>query len=295
MTDLRTTTGENVRASLLDGLPVTERRLELAEISTPVLDGGTGPDVVLLHDPAEYAAKWLRVIPDLVQSHRVIAPDLPGHGESLVGDGPLDADRVLSWLGELIDRTCSAPPTVVGLILGGGIAARFAVDHGERIRRLVLVDSLGLQPLAPTPEFGQALTGYFAEPSAATHDLLWEQCAVDLNRLRSAMGERWESFAAYNVERMQTPAVQAALQALMHHFGQPAIPAEDLARITVPTTLIWGRHDRATSVDVAREASARYGWPLHVIEDCADDPAMEQPEAFLEALHAALGTGDSAE
>ena len=53
----------------------------------------------------KFAAKWLRVIPDLVRTHRVIAPDLPGHGTSEVIDDPLDANRVLTWLSELIERT----------------------------------------------------------------------------------------------------------------------------------------------------------------------------------------------
>jgi hypothetical protein len=44
---------------------------------------------------------------------------------------------------------------------------------------------------------------------------------------------------------------------------------------------------------VAQAASARHGWPLHVIEDAADDPAVEQPEAFLRELHAALGPAAS--
>ena len=70
----------------------------------------------------------------------------------------------------------------------------------------------------------------------------------------------------------------------------PAIPPADLARIVVPTTLIWGRHDLATPLRIAEAASARYGWPLHVIEDAADDPPIEQPEAFLTALRAALGS-----
>jgi pimeloyl-ACP methyl ester carboxylesterase len=52
----------------------------------------------------------------------------------------------------------------------------------------------------------------------------------------------------------------------------------------VPTTLIWGRHDLATPLAVAEAASARYGWPLRVIEDAAGNPGMEQPEAFLQAL-----------
>jgi len=41
-------------------------------------------------------------------------------------------------------------------------------------------------------------------------------------------------------------------------------------------------------LNVAEAASIRYGWPLHVIENARDDPAIEQPAAFLEALHTAL-------
>jgi pimeloyl-ACP methyl ester carboxylesterase len=67
-----------------------------------------------------------------------------------------------------------------------------------------------------------------------------------------------------------------------------AIPPRDLACITVPTTLIWGRHDLGVRLKVAEAASARYGWPLYVIENARDDPAIEQPEAFLEALRTAL-------
>src|SRR5688500_12533789 len=93
------------RARLLAGIPVTERRLQLAGVATAVLEGGDGPPVVLLHGPGANAAHWMRVLPDLVRSHRVIAPDLPGQGASEVTEGTLDAHRVLAWLGELIDHT----------------------------------------------------------------------------------------------------------------------------------------------------------------------------------------------
>jgi hypothetical protein len=52
--------------------------------------------------------------------------------------------------------------------------------------------------------------------------------------------------------------------------------------------LIWGRHELGVRLSVAEAASARYGWPLLVIENARDDPAIEQPEAFLEALRTAL-------
>lgn len=68
---------------------------------------------------------------------------------------------------------------------------------------------------------------------------------------------------------------------------------ETLARISVPTALIWGRHDRVAPVRTAEQASARYGWPLHVIEDAGHVAPGDQPQAFLAALRTALGASES--
>jgi pimeloyl-ACP methyl ester carboxylesterase len=279
--------GVDAREQLLACLPVTERRLQLAGVSTAVLEGGDGPPVVLLHGPLGYAAHWMRVIPGLVASHRVVVPDLPGHGASEVS-GPLDAGRVLAWLGALIERTCPSPPAVVAQLLGGAIAARFAIDRGGRLSRLVLVDTLGLRAFEPAPEFGIALHQFLEQPSEHTHRGLWRHCAFDLDRVRQRMGDLWEPFEAYNLDRASTPSVQTALASLMEQFGMPSIPPAELARIAVPTALIWGRHDRATPLAVAEEAGERFGWPLHVIENCSDDPPVEQPEALLRTLRDAL-------
>lgn len=284
----RGSAGDDTRERLLAGLPVNERRLQLAGVSTAVLEGGDGPPIVLLHEQGEFGASWMRVIPDLVRTHRVIAPDLPGHGASTVTDGPLGADRVLAWLGELIERTCPSPPALVGHMLGGAIAARFACDHGERLGRLVLVDTFGLARFRPTPRFALALIPYIVRPTEGTHDRLHRRCAADLDTMRDQLGERWATFQAYALECMRTPSVKAALRVHMSQLGVPAIASADLERIAVATTLIWGRHDPVTRVRIAEAASARYGWPLHVIEDAGDMPATEQPEAFLRALHVAL-------
>jgi len=151
----------------------------------------------------------------------------------------------------------------------------------------VLVDSLGLVPFQPAPEFGRALVEWISGPTEATHERVWRQCAYDLDGLRDRMGHSWEPFAAYNIDRLSTPTVQAALHSLMEQFGGPTIPPADLARIAVPTTLIWGRHDLATPLQAAETVSGRHGWPLLVIEKAADDPAIEQPEDFLRGLRTA--------
>jgi pimeloyl-ACP methyl ester carboxylesterase len=280
----------DTREHLLAELPVTERRLQLAGVSSAVLEGGDGPPVVLLHGPGEFAALWARVIPDLTATHRVVAPDLPGHGATGLPDGPLDHDRVRTWLGELIDRTCASPPTLVGHLLGGAIAARFASERPDQVSRLVLVDSFGLSWNRPSPRFALPLLAYIARPTERTRDRFLAQCFVDFDGLRGQMGERFEPFGAYSLEWARTKTAKAALRSLMPEYGMRPIPRDALARITVPTTLIWGRHDLQTRLSVAEAASARHGWPLHVIEGARDDPFFEQPEAALHALRASLGS-----
>src|SRR5829696_5577337 len=108
-----------MREHLLKDLPVTERRLDLAGVSTSLLEGGEGPPIVLLHGQGNFAAVWMSVISELVRTNHVIAPDLPGLGASELPEGPPGADTVLTWLGELIDKTCATPPAVVGISLGG--------------------------------------------------------------------------------------------------------------------------------------------------------------------------------
>jgi pimeloyl-ACP methyl ester carboxylesterase len=275
----------DARARLLSTIPLVERKLDLAGVRTAVLEGGDGSPVVLLHGPGEYAAKWIRVIPDLAKSHRVVAPDLPGHGNSVAPGGAVEADQVLDWLGALVEHTCPTPPVLIGQILGGAIAARFAARDLDRLSRLVLVDTFGLAPFRPAPEFGQALTAFLSGPDEETHDGLWRYCAFDLNRLQRQMGESWDLIKAYNLDRARASPLHATQQSLMEQFGMPAISPAELERIAVPTTLIWGRHDLATPLSVAEAAGKRYGWQLCVVEDAADDPPIEQPEAFLEALN----------
>ena len=278
------------RARLLAGLPIEERRLDLAGVSTAVLEGGDGPPLVLLHEPGSFAAHWLRVIPALVKAWRVIAPDLPGHGATETTD-ELDADRVLDWLGALIEQTCDSPPTVVGHLGGGSIAARFAVEHGDRVGSLVLVDSFGLGRFRPAPGFALALFRYVARPTPRTYGGLMQRCTADFAGVRAGIGERWEPFEAYTLDRARSPEGKAALRVMMRELTVPPIPPEDLERLRVPTTLIWGRQDPVNRLRVAEAASERYGWPLHVIEDAGDDVPIEQPEQFLRALGDVLRIG----
>ena len=248
-----------------------------------MLEGGDGPPMVLL--AAEFAAVWLRVIPDLVATHRVIAPDLPGLGASEVTDGPIDVDY-WAWPAELIDATCAVNPVLVGKGPAGALAALFAMDHGGHLDHLVLVDGYGLDRFRPSPAMALTFVSVLLRPTdRGLQRSFRKYCYVDLDRVRAEMGESYDWMSAYALDRCRTSSVKATARGLLARLSS-TIPAQDLDRITVPTTLIWGRQDVGMRPHVAESASRRHGWPLYVIDDARDDPAVEQPAAFLEALGA---------
>jgi pimeloyl-ACP methyl ester carboxylesterase len=277
-----------MRERLLEDLPVTERRLDLAGVSTSLFEGGEGPPIVLLHGQGGFAAMWGGVIPHLVGSHHVVAPDLPGLGSSEVQAGNLDAPAMVAWLGELIEQTCVKPPVLVGHSLGGSFAAHFAIEHGDQLRGIVLVDSGALGPFRPAPGALAALVRYIRRPSPATYERFSRQVFFDPDRVRTEGGERWEALQAYHIDRTSQPSVRAANRQLLRRIGVRRIPPDQLQKIDVPVALIWGRNDRIMRFRIAEEASSRFGWPLYLIGDCGHVSSVERPDAFLDALHAAI-------
>jgi pimeloyl-ACP methyl ester carboxylesterase len=279
--------GHPARREMLSGIAVVDRQRDVDGVATAVLEGGDGPPVVLLHGPGEAAVGWLPVLPQLLRSHRVVVPDLPGHGATHTLDDEPYADRLLDWLDNLIDQTCSEPPALVGRTIGAAIGARYAIERPGRLARLVLVDALGLAPFEPLPRFALAMHRYFGQPDRVNYERFMEFCAYDLDGARTRLGVRWEPYATYAVELGRSASGQAAMGRLLAEFAAPIAP-ERLDRIDVPTSLIWGREDIAIPVRVGEAAAARHGWPLRIVDDAGDDPPLDQPAIFLDELRAML-------
>ena len=276
-------TNRTLRERTLDALPVTERRLSLNGVSTAVLEGGDGPPILLLHGPSGYAAHWREVIPELTKTNRVIAPDLPGHGASQPFAGVPSPDAALGWIDDLIECTCPTPPVVVGQTLGGALAARFAAERGMRLRAMVLVDALGLSMFQPEPSSQQHCMNFSSRPAKARTIGSGASARFDLSRLQDRLGHRWDALTARRPRlRAGAPGRLAAVSSLMEQFGIPAIPPTTLARIRVPDgTHLGPRRSRGAPLRVASATPARAsGGELRVIDNAADDPAIEQPQEF---------------
>lgn len=282
--------GEAARQRLLAGVSVTERRLRLAGVSTAVLEGGDGPPLVLLQGGIECGgAYWAPVISPLAESHRVIVPDLPGLGES----EPLtrlDAAMFADWFAELLRETCQEEPALIAHSLDGSLAARFAAAHGDLLRRLVIYAAPGIGPYRMPLGLRMVAIRFGVRPTERNAERFDRWAFFDFDKARRRDPAWFEAFSTYTRSRAALPHVKRTMGRLVK-AGTKQVLDSELRRIPIPTALLWGRHDRFVPLGVAEGASARLGWPLHVIDGAGHAPHIERPSAFLAGLRTALGNG----
>lgn len=277
-----------MRQRVLEGLAVTEQRVDVAGVSTAFIRGGTGSPLILLHGQGGTGIAWAPVLPRLLTSHDVIAPDLPGLGESVVRTGEIGPDMAVSWLGSLIKETCDQPPIVVGFSLGGAFAAQLGVAGTTKCRLIVLADSGSLAPFRPDPKILPSLIRLNIRPNSRNLARLFANTMVNFERFRASLGDRWQAFEAYGVDRNSNPEVKTANRQLLRRLGTHQIPSSDLKKIASPVAMIWGDQDRIMRIGIARAAHDNFGWPLHVIENSGHTTKWDQPDAFVDALEAAI-------
>jgi pimeloyl-ACP methyl ester carboxylesterase len=230
---------DRLAARLVDGVPVTARRVDVAGVPTALLDGGAGPCVVLLHGHGGFAESFAEVIAGLVDRYRMIAPDLPGLGRSELRGGQLGPDATTAWLDGLITATCATPPTLVGFSAGAGVAVRYVLAGNLQVRHLVLVSPCWRGSARRTLSLRAALASFGRRPSRSSAERVSRYLLLDRDDLRDRLGSRYTAIEDYVVERASRPGYRTANRAL-----PPTIDTAELRRLAVPVALICGRHDR---------------------------------------------------
>ena len=202
---------------------------------------GAGPPLVLLHGASGSWTHWVRNVLPLAERFRVLAPDMPGYGESDAPPEPHTADRLADLVTAGIDQILPAPATFdlagfsFGAIIGGLVAARLG-----RIRTLVLIGTGGLG-LTPAPVRTLLRLEPGMEPDAIRH--------VHRENLRTLMLARPESADDLAVA-LQIDNVQRA------RFKSGTIPVSDVLRRALPVVRahlagIWGSRDAFTGHHLA--------------------------------------------
>lgn len=272
---------------MLNGVGATSRDLEITGVRTRVLEMGEGPPLVLQHGGIECGGiMWTPVLARLAAQHRVVVPDAPGLGESDPVDR-LDNDAYSRWLDHLLDAMDLDRPALVAHSLFGTMAAHYATQRSDRLGRLVLYGAPGVGPYRMPWRLRCAAIRFAIRPTPRNAERFDRFALLDLDATRDLDPSWYDAFGQYNQEQATRRHVKRTMNRLVADQTKP-IDTEDLACITVPTALLWGRHDRMVPLTIGQSASEQHGWPLHVIDDAAHAPHIEAPTAFVDTLQKVL-------
>jgi pimeloyl-ACP methyl ester carboxylesterase len=269
------------------GVPgLEERRAEVGGVALRYLHGGCGDPLVLLHGLGGAAANWIELLPDLLERHRVLVPDLPGHGRS----GRLPARATMSSyahvVAALLEAERAAPALVAGHSFGGLVALRLTESRPELVRGLLLVAPAGIRSGVRVARAAIAVAG-------VVRPARW--VAPFRHRYATRIWYRRALFRPWFVSDPLALTPRAAigfLEAAADHVDLRAAgralvvddPRRELESVSCPVVIVWGARDPQLPLDDAFEYARRLRARLRVVADCGHLVIGERPRACLDAL-----------
>ncbi len=256
---------------------------------------GNGSPLLLIHGFGTSTFTWRFVAPELAKTHRVIAVDLKGFGQS---DKPFDEHYSVydqaELLAQLIEEKDLRNLTLVGHSFGGGVALLLALQSNQRldgrITRLVLLDSIAYPQNIPVffrlldvplvSQLGVRMVPPSVQTRVALQIAYFDDSKID--------PEEIELYAA--------PLKTAAGKHAIIHSARQIVPedieqlSERYKTIELPTLILWCDHDRIVPLEVG--IKLRRTLPnstLRLIEDCGHMPQEEQPASTLALIKGFIG------
>jgi len=256
---------------------------------------GKGPPVLLIHGFGASTFTWRHIAPELAKTHRVIAVDLKGFGQS---DKPFDGRYSVydqaELLAQLIEDKDLRNLTLVGHSFGGGVALLLALEANQRldgrITRLVLLDSIA---------FPQNIPVFFRLLDVPLVSQLGVRMVPPSVQTRLALQIAYFDDSKIDPEEVELYAAPLKTAAGKHAiiYSARQIVPEDIAELSeryktmeLPTLILWCDHDRIVPLEVG--IKLRRTLPnstLRLVEDCGHMPQEEQPASTLSQILGFIG------
>jgi len=255
-----------------------------------VVERGEGEPVVFLHGNPDFGDVWAPVISRLAGRYRCLAPDLPGFGRS----APLGTSDIAQYdlsrfdfslaglsrfVAELLDALdLREPVALVGHDFGGIFACAFAAEHGDRLRRLALMNT------AFQPDFRWHFWArVWRTPLLGELSMALQNRAAFVRELRRGSKGLPVKYAE-RAYAMFTPQVRRTVLRLYRATPASAFRGWDERLLAttgrVPTLVVWG--DLDPYVEVGR--AERFGGRVHHLPDTGHWPMVERPDEVARLL-----------
>jgi len=251
---------------------------EVAGVRLRVLLEGQGAPLLFLHGSGDLGS-WPEALTELSKHFLVIRPDHPGYSGSSDGESINSVHDISFVYLSLLDQMKLDRVSVMGVSLGGWIAADMAATEPSRFERLVLVDAAGLRPRGTYPDYFMLTAVELAENVYAS-SAMRESMSVFMAELENDT----ELFHTYLRNRAST--AHLAFNPYMH---DPQLLGR-LHRVTAETLVVWGAQDGILPVETSDAwLEAIPSAKRVVIEDAGHLPHVEQTNQFLAVVSPMLG------
>lgn len=261
----------------------------IGKIKTHYWEAGVGDQVVVLvHGGGLDNARlsWELLIPELAKNLRVIAPDMPGYGQSDKPDLVYDLDFYGKFFPEFVDALEIKQTALVGISMGGAVSLGYTLQYPERVNKLVLVDSYGLQRKTPFHKLSylfvnipgvRALTYW----SIKSRPMIRYSLKMILKRPGSVTDELVEKV----YQQLLIPGVTRAFSdfqnAELTWDGLKTVYMDRLGEIEAKTLIIHGEKDTLVPMEASREAHELIkSSEFKIMAGCGHWPQRDNPEEF---------------
>ena len=225
---------------------------EVGGLRVRYADRGFGDSVVLLlHGFGGDLDNWMFNLDSLAEKHRVLALDLPGHGQSVKPNVDPSLSGMATFVSKFLDVLSVSSVHVVGHSMGGAIAMQLASDSPETVKSLGLICSAGLGPDINS----DYLRGFVEAQSQQELKLVLQQLFADESLVNLQLVND-----LLNYKRID--GVESTLNALSETLisaGEHTFLTDNIVASGIPVLVIWGKQDRIIPVSHAQNYSAAGG------------------------------------
>ena len=261
-------------------------------INTRYLHAGSNdkPALIMLHGVGGHAEAYVRNLKSHAEHFSVWAIDMVGHGWSDPATEDLEIPIYTRHLLAFMDAVGLAKASLSGESLGGWVAARLAIDHPERVERLVLNTAGGSQADPKVMERLKTLS------LQAADDPSWEFIKVRVQWLMADKSKAYDDLVATRQAIYARPGMKEGMKnnmilQEMEVRKRNLLYADDYARIKAPTLVLWTSDDPTADVSEGRRmASMIPGALFTVMDGCGHWPQFEDTPTF-DRIHLAFLRG----
>jgi len=280
--------------------------LDVGSLRVHHMQGGRGTPVIFIHGLGSSGyMEWRRNLETVAERHRVLAPDLPGYGRTDKPRVRYTIPYFARFIRSYMEESGLRSAALIGASLGGRVALEVALEEPKRVRKLVLVNTLGLgrpqvrmaqiaYSLVTIPRVGEAVMGlardaltwaprtvvrrFAARYSGTGADLALTMDDGYLSDLREMYAlEGYRSAYLSTVRSLVNPRAI---------FGGHHDVTRRLNELKIPVQLIWGANDPLFPLAHAERARSMIERAsLAVIDGVGHTPQAERPEEFNRVLH----------